>query len=88
MKINPLNILDQREVEVPPPLFHYITLETNTSEIINIRDWIFQKLKHRYYIGETLILDNDNQFQKKIKIGFEDAKELSFFLLSCSLLTS
>lgn len=88
MKINPLNVLGQREVEGPPPLFHYVLLDLRTSDILEIRNWIFQNLKHRFYIGETLVLDNDNQFQKKIKIGFEDPKESSFFLLSCSFLTS
>lgn len=84
-KINPLNVLDIREVQDPPPYFHYVTLNLKYNIVTPIREWIYQNLKSRFYIGETLILE-DNQFQVRIKIGFEEPKEASFFLLACSLL--
>jgi hypothetical protein len=84
-KINPLNVLDVREVRDPPPYFHYVTLNLKYNIITPIREWIYDNLKYRYYIGETLVIE-DNQFQVRIKIGFEEPKEASFFLLACSLL--
>lgn len=88
MKLNPLNVLKIREVEAPPPLFHYVIIDFDDRQIENIRCWILDRLKHRFYIGETLTLNSNNQFETKVKIGFEDAKESSFFLLSCPFLTS
>jgi hypothetical protein len=82
-KINPLNVLNSREVEYPPPYFHYTILDIKYNLIQSIKDWILENLKHRFYIGETLVLDN-GQFVVKLKIGFEEPKESSFFLLACS----
>jgi hypothetical protein len=82
-KINPLNVLNYREVEDPPPYFHYIILDVKYNLIQSIREWILENLKNRFYIGETFVLEN-NQFVTKIKIGFEEPKESSFFLLACS----
>jgi len=83
VKINPLNILDCREVHTPPPYFsyHFIELRFNVTDVL--RSWIFENLKGRFYIGETLGLEH-NQFKVKLKIGFEEPRELSFFLLACS----
>jgi hypothetical protein len=85
-KINPLNVLGIRELEFPPAHFHYLILDLRSHQAKKIREWIYDNLKHRFYLGETVTLDN-NQLTFKVKIGFEDAKESSLFLLSCSLLT-
>jgi hypothetical protein len=85
-KINPLNVLGLRELEFPPAHFHYLILDLRAHQSKKIRDWIYDNLKHRFYINETVTLDN-NQLVFKVKIGFEDPKESSLFLLSCSFLT-
>lgn len=84
-KINPLNVFDCREVVDPPPYFHYIYADVRGSNIEHIRQWIHENLNHRFYIGESLQLEN-NEWSVKIKLGFEEPKEASFFLLACSLL--
>jgi hypothetical protein len=81
-RVNPLNVLDCREVQNPPPYFHYIHIDLKYHIFSPIREWIHQNLKNRFYIGESLQLE-DNQFKIKIKIGFEEPKEVSFFLLAC-----
>lgn len=81
-KINPLNVLECRELRDPPPHFHYLTLDLKYNLQKSIRDWIVLNLKNRFYIGETLILE-DNQFALKLKVGFEEPKEASFFLIAC-----
>jgi hypothetical protein len=88
IKINPLNILDLREVDIPISLFSFITVDTHPKKIFEIRSWIYENLKHRFYIKEVMTVDSTNQIVTKIRIGFEDAKEISFFLLSCSVLNS
>jgi hypothetical protein len=82
-KINPLNILECREVQDPPPYFHYHFLDLKYNLVDSMKEWIYDNLKYRFYIGESLVLE-DNQYKVKIKIGFEEPKELSFFLLACS----
>jgi hypothetical protein len=81
-KINPLNVLDCREVRDPPPHFHYMQIDLKYNLQKSIHDWITINLKHRFYMGESLALD-DNQFNIKLKIGFEEPKEASFFLIAC-----
>lgn len=84
-KINPLNVLKCREVNSPPCHFHYITFNLKYNLVQSIKEWIYENLKYRFYINETLVLDPiTNQFEVRVKIGFEEAKEASFFLLACS----
>lgn len=88
IKINPLNVLNIREMDNPSPLFHYVVLDSHIRKLPEIRAWIYHNLKYRFYINETAIVDHNNQIVTKIKVGFEDPKESSFFLLSCSLLNN
>lgn len=81
-KINPLNMLECRELRDPPPHFNYVVMDLRHNIQKSIQEWILINLKHRFYIGETLIIDN-NQFVIKLKIGFEEPKEASFFLIAC-----
>lgn len=85
LKINPLNVLGCREVDSPPLHFHYLLFDPKLNLIKHLRSWIYENLKNRYYIGESLELI-DNSFVLKIKIGFEEPKEASFFLIACPLL--
>jgi hypothetical protein len=82
IKINPLNVLECREVSDPPIYFKYHTATINHNRVKSLKEWIYNNLKHRFYAGETLVL-KDNQWDIQVKIGFEDPKELSFFLLAC-----
>jgi hypothetical protein len=84
-KINPLNVLGCREVQDPPPHFHYLFVDLRYNIIGSVKQWIYENLKSRFYIGESLQLV-DNQLIVRIKIGFEEPKEASFFLLACPLL--
>ena len=84
-KINPLNVLGCREVGDPPPHFHYLQLNLKYNIVESVRQWIYENLHSRFYLGESLQLD-ENQFTIKIKLGFEEPKEASFFLLACPLL--
>lgn len=44
--------------------------------------WVHDNLKGRYYIGSTI----DQNYKAVLKIGFEEPKELSYFMLACPLL--
>lgn len=80
-KINPLNVLGCREVADPPPHFHYIFIDLKYNIISSVKQWIYENLTNRFYLGESLQLDN-NQFTIRVKIGFEEPKKpASFYLL-------
>ena len=79
---NPLNVFEMREHLVPAPHFQYTSIPLRYNLENSIHTWIKDHLKGRYYLGRTV---GENQSQM-IKIGFEDAKELSFFILACPLL--
>jgi hypothetical protein len=83
-KPNPLDFFGVREVNVLPPHFETINF---VGTIYNLEQtfskWITENLKGRYYIGQTTILDDTNQYKKVIQIGFEEPKELSYFSLAC-----
>jgi len=82
---NPLNLFGKRQVELLPPNFIVITMPTtyNTQDIV-IR-WIYDHCKGRFYVGKGIILDRGS-IESVIKIGFEDPKESSYFVLACPYL--
>ena len=84
VKVNPLNLFNLRRLEVPPAHFEYITIPLTYNLEDSISKWIKENLKGRYYTGKALtIVDDDNQVVVAIKVGFEEAKELSYFTLAC-----
>lgn len=81
-KVNPLNVLGLRRVQFPAHHFHYMFLNGYSPHLIKTLDeWIFQNLNSRYYIGQSIDLQ-DSIIVYVTKIGFEQEKELSFFKLA------
>jgi len=84
---NPLNFFGVRQVQILPPHFVTLTIDTHLYNLEGtIVKWITENLKNRFYVGQKVLLDNDNKFQRLIEIGFEEAKELSYFSLACPYL--
>ena len=83
---NALNFFEIRRVIVPPPHFEYIILPTRYNLANSLIKWIEQNAKGRFYVGKTISLSNDNHIESMTKIGFEEAKELSYFTLACPYL--
>jgi hypothetical protein len=83
---NALNYFGIRELSVAPPHFEYITLKQNYNLEDAIRKWILKNLKSRFFIGKKIDLDKDNTITSMVNLGFEDPKELSYFMLACPLL--
>lgn len=85
-KPNPLNFFKLRESPVPPPHFEYTLIPFKYNLEIAVGKWIKTNLKGRYYIGKTIGINSDDKIDQMLKIGFEDEKEMSFFMLACPLL--
>ncbi len=79
---NPLNVFNLRTLSVPPPHFEYCTVPMSYNLTEAMTNWVKGNLKGRYYIGHSL----DKEYSNVLKIGFENPKELSYFMLACPLL--
>lgn len=83
-KPNPLNYFNLRRVEIACPHFKYTTIDKyNPTLVKNIDTWIRHNLNNRYYVGQSIDLDNTNTIVYVTRIGFESEKELSFFTIAC-----
>ena len=83
IKINPYEVFGVRKAEFPPEHFEYAQIPLHYNLKDALEKWIESHLKSRYYLGKTVSLDTENKMKYDLKIGFEDAKELSYFMLAC-----
>jgi hypothetical protein len=80
--LNPLDVLQQRKLKVAAP--HFVSLSISDSEIFEgIEEWVKTKLKGRYYIVKKPSIDKSGNLRSSHFIGFEDQKELTYFMLAC-----
>ena len=84
-ELNPIDVLRKREIGFMPPHFSKIKLSDDDSLFDEKSDWIKNKLKGRYYINHAPSIDN-NKLKTTTFIGFEDPKELTYFMLACPFL--
>lgn len=83
-KINPLNVFKVRQVDFCPAYFETTIFPTRYNLSDSIADWIDNHCSGRYYIGKTMTIDKiNNQVSQGVKVGFENSRELSYFLLAC-----
>ena len=83
---NALNFFGIRRASVPAPYFQYILLPTRYNLEQSLVKWIELNLKSRFYVGKTITVSNTNSIENMTKVGFEEAKELSYFTLACPYL--
>jgi hypothetical protein len=83
INLNPLDILKRRELKILPPHFGKISIEFYEEKI---HQWIKYKLKGRFCIVRMPFIDRDNKLKSSTFVGFEDQKELTYFMLACPYL--
>ncbi|NBP56101.1 hypothetical protein EBU71_06120 [bacterium] len=83
--LNPLTVLGVRSLTWMPPHFSKIKVATNVwSAEVQIKDWIEQKLTGRYSIVSAPGTESSTGKLKVLTyVGFEDDKELTYFMLAC-----
>jgi hypothetical protein len=52
----------------------------------NIVNWIKSRLKGRYYVTHAPALGDDDKVKISTFVGFEEQKELTYFMLACPYL--
>lgn len=85
-KINPLNVIEARRVEFCPPYFETVVINPSYNLNVAIDEWIYNHLSGRYFMGpsiEEATGTSSSGFKQKLKIGFENPSELSYFMLAC-----
>jgi hypothetical protein len=82
-KPNPLNVFEVRRVKSAPPHFEYVNLPMKYNLEESLVKWIKQNLKNRFYTGKNVSLDSDNKLVQVLTVGFEETKDLSYFMLAC-----
>lgn len=86
IELNPLEILREREVKTLPPHFSRIKISDSERYDKNILGWIRSKLSGRYCIVSYPAIDSNDKFKASTYAGFEEQKELTYFMLACQYL--
>ena len=82
-KINPLNVFEVRQVKSAPPHFEYVNLPMKYNLEDSLIKWIKQHLKNRFYVGKNVSLDSNNKLAQVLTVGFEETKDMSYFMWAC-----
>lgn len=86
IELNPLNVLNKRMLDIMPVHFRQIKLGLFEFSIPEVINWVNSKLEGRYSITVEPFIDSDGQFRLSTFIGFENQKELTYFMLACPYL--
>lgn len=85
-KPNVYNVFDMRRCDFPPEHFDYSVIHFTYNLKDALTKWIETNCKGRYYLGKSISLDAERSVIENVCIGFEDPKELSYFMLACPYL--
>ncbi|MBR19669.1 MAG: hypothetical protein CMA64_05940 [Euryarchaeota archaeon] len=85
-KFSPQEFFGIRRLKYQPS--HLATIDLNSTYNIEqaLDKWINKNLKKRYFLGKSVGLTKENKLDQIVRVGFEDPKELSYFVLACPLL--
>lgn len=81
--LNPLDILNCRELKTIPPHFAKAKLGDLDFFDRNVPLWIKNKLKGRFCVVRQPALDSNGVLKTATIVAFEDQKELTYFMLAC-----
>lgn len=80
---NPLNVFEVRQVKAAVPHFEYVNIPMKYNLEQSLTKWIERNLKNRFYIGKNVTLNDANKVTPVITVGFEESKDMSYFMLAC-----
>jgi len=86
LELNPLDILNIRKLETMPPHFCKTKIAGEDRNYRDVTNWIKSKLTGRYCVLQYPTVTSNDKFQTATFVGFEEQKELTFFMLACPYL--
>lgn len=84
--LNEFDILDCRKVKNEVPHFSKILISNTEWLDEKIEDWIMTNLKGRFYLLSQPYINDDGKLKTAKFAGFEDHKEITYFILACPYL--
>lgn len=98
-EVNPLSYFEARKLSLLPPHFEVVSFTEKELPSISplgvyfdaedyIKSWIQNNLIGRYCVKITYQDNESHYFDRILKIGFEDPKELTYFTLACPIFHS
>lgn len=83
--LTPLDILNQRKMLRIPKHFSRVKISDHDffQDIDEITSWIKTRCKGRFGICQMPKSDSDGKIKNYTFVGFEDDKELTYFMLAC-----
>jgi len=84
--LNPIEVLKQREVSTLPPHFSTTKIADTLFLDEDIKQWVRTKLKGRFCIIRHPAINGNGGVQSATILGFENQKELTYFMLACPYL--
>ena len=82
-KITAQDFFEIRRLKFEPPHLATIDLPHTYNMESAISKWIESNLKKRYFLKKAVSLTKENKIDTVLRAGFEDPKELSYFVLAC-----
>jgi len=84
--LNPIDVLNQREMKVLPP--HYSKIQISDGDLLDgkIKNWVRTRLQGRFCMLRTPSIDQNGNLKSSTFLAFEDHKELTYFVLACPYL--
>lgn len=86
IELNPLNVIQERKLSWCPPHFKTAKIKSQDTgwwaigtPANDLEDWITFRLQGRYCIINT----PTESGEQTTSVGFEDEKELTYFMLAC-----
>lgn len=83
IELNPLDVLGSRKMNRIPPHFSSTKLSDHSLYTTEIEDWIRAKLKGRFSIKQVPVIGSEGHLKTEVRVGFEEEKELTYFMLAC-----
>ena len=81
--LNPIDVLNRRETTVLP--VHFSKIKVSETDMFDgkVKQWIQTKLKGRFCIVKSPTIDQSGNLKSATVVGFEEQKELTYFMLAC-----
>lgn len=86
IELNALDVLNSRKLDCMPPQFSKIKVADGDWFDSSLEDWIKTKTKGRFYLNKSPGVGADGRVRPITYVGFEDHKELTYFMLACPYL--
>jgi len=83
--VTPENYFGIRRLSHDAPHLETIDIPFTYNIEKALQKWIDGNLKKRYFIGKSVGLTSQNKIENVMRVGFEDPKDLSYFVFACPL---